>query len=177
MQQEIETSQYGRFSKEVQKIIADSSTAANKANIPAVNDYGYIKNNTLLLTNESIERTMKDATDRGYIGGDTFDSVSFSVDRLKDIETDAVFKDAYLDPERIEKTVRRFAEKGVSINLPETETFRAEMFVPPMEFVPDVLSDKGKIQFADYPQELEDYIAKTARSILKYREKLQMKKI
>jgi len=131
MQEEIETSQYGRFSKEVQKIIADSSTAANKANIPAVNDYGYIKNNTLLLTNESIERTMKDATDRGYIGGDTFDSVSFSVDRLKDVETDAVFKDAYLDPERIEKTVRRFAEKGVSINLPETETFRAEMFVPP----------------------------------------------
>ena len=131
MQQEIETSQYGRFSKEVQKIIADSSTAANKANIPAVNDYGYIKNNTLLLTNESIERTMKDATDRGYIGGDTFDSVSFSVDRLKDIETDAVFKGAYLDPERIEKTVRRFAEEGVSINLPETETFRAEMFVPP----------------------------------------------
>ena len=172
IQQEIEISQYGRLSKEVQKIIADSSTAANKANIPAVYDYDYIKNNTLLLTNESIERTMKDATDRGYIGGDTFDSVSFSVDRLKDTETDAVFKGAYLDPERIEKTVRRFAEEGVSINLPETETFREEMFIPPMEFVPDVLSDKGKIQFADYPQELEDYIAETARSILKYREKI-----
>ena len=131
MQEEIETSQYGRFSKELQKVIADSSLAANKINLPAVNDYGYIRNNTMILTDEAIERTMKDATERGYIGGDTFDSISFSVDRLKSVETDEVFKDAYLDPERIEKTVRRFAEKGVSINLPETETFRAEMFVPP----------------------------------------------
>ena len=132
MQQEIETSQYGRFSKEVQKIIADSSTAANKANIPTVDDYGYIKNNTMLLTNEAIERTMKDATDSGYIGGDAFDSVSFSVDRLKDVVgNDAVFKDAYLDLERIEKTVRRFAKKGINITLPSTESFSEELFITP----------------------------------------------
>ncbi len=122
---------YGGVSKKVQKVIEDSSLAANKINLPAVNDYGYIRNNTMIITDEAIERTMKDATERGYIGGDTFDSISFSVDRLKGVETDEVFKPAYLDPLRIENTVRMLAEKGVSINLPETEVFRGEMFVPP----------------------------------------------
>ena len=122
---------YSGRSPELQKVIADSSLAANKINLPAVNDYGYIRNNTMILTDEAIERTMKDATERGYIGGDTFDSISFSVDRLKGVETDEVFKPAYLDTKRIENTVRMLAEKGVSINLPETEVFRAEMFVPP----------------------------------------------
>tara|TARA_R100000541_G_scaffold30558_1_gene39535 strand:+ start:64 stop:4560 length:4497 start_codon:yes stop_codon:yes gene_type:complete len=130
MQEAIEA-YYGGLSKESQKIIEDSSLAANKINLPAVNDYGYIRNNTMILTDEAIERTMKDATERGYIGGDTFDSISFSVDRLKGVETDEVFKPAYLDTKRIENTVRMLAEKGVSINLPETEVFRAEMFVPP----------------------------------------------
>ena len=130
MQKAIET-YYGGLSKESQKVIADSSLAANKINLPAVNDYGYIRNNTMILTDEAIERTMKDATERGYIGGDTFDSINFSVDRLKGVETDEVFKPAYLDTKRIENTVRMLAEKGVSINLPETEVFRAEMFVPP----------------------------------------------
>ena len=130
MQKAVERYYSGR-SPELQKVIADSSLAANKINLPAVNDYGYIRNNTMIITDEAIERTMKDATERGYIGGDTFDSISFSVDRLKGVETDEVFKPAYLDPLRIENTVRMLAEKGVSINLPETEVFRAEMFVPP----------------------------------------------
>ena len=130
MQEAVET-YYGGLSKESQKIIADSSLAANKINLPAVNDYGYIRNNTMILTDEAIERTMKDATERGYIGGDTFDSISFSVNRLKGVETDEVFKPAYLDTKRIENTVRMLAEKGVSINLPETEVFKGEMFVPP----------------------------------------------
>ena len=130
MQKAVERYYSGR-SPELQKVIADSSLAANKINLPAVNDYGYIRNNTMIITDEAIERTMKDATERGYIGGDTFDSISFSVDRLKGVETDEVFKPAYLDPLRIENTVRMLAEKGVSINLPETEVFKGEMFVPP----------------------------------------------
>jgi len=130
MQKAVERYYSGR-SPELQKVIADSSLAANKINLPAVNDYGYIKNNTMIITDEAIERTMKDATERGYIGGDTFDSISFSVDRLKGVEIDEVFKPAYLDAKRIENTVRMLAEKGVSINLPETEVFKGEMFVPP----------------------------------------------
>mgnify|MGYP003320492285 CR=1 FL=1 len=45
-------------------------------------------------------------------------SIRKTYDRLKDVETDEVFKPAYLDTKRIENTVRMLAEKGVSINLP-----------------------------------------------------------
>ena len=119
------------LAEDSKKNLLKSIDAAIKTKLPTVDDYGYIKRNTMFLTNESIERTMIDAVDRGYIGGDTFDSVSFSVDRPKNIETDKVFKDAYLDPERIEKTVRRFSEKGINITLPNTESFREELFITP----------------------------------------------